>query len=62
MTKIMSDRLKARLAQDLGVAHLVRNQGWGAVPSRECGRLVQLAVLHAQSQLAAGRPAPSLPR
>lgn len=47
----MSDRLKAELARELGVAELVEREGWGAVPSRNCGQLVRLAIERAERQL-----------
>jgi len=45
---IMSDRLKYELAQELGVADLVRREGWGSVSSRNCGNLVRLAIERAE--------------
>lgn len=47
----MSDELKVALADELGVADLVRSEGWGSVSSRDCGRLVQKAIELAERQL-----------
>ena len=55
---IMSENLKHRLAEDLGVATIVRREGWGSVPSRECGRLVQKAVELAELRLAQSQASP----
>jgi len=52
MAKLMSDALKWELAKELGVAHIVATEGWGGVPSRECGRLVQKAIELAERSLA----------
>lgn len=41
---LMSEALKWELAKELGIDHLVATQGWGAVPSRECGNLVRKAI------------------
>jgi small acid-soluble spore protein F (minor alpha/beta-type SASP) len=49
---IMSDALKYELARELGVHHLVDTEGWGSVPSRDCGRLVQKAIEFAEKSLA----------
>jgi len=51
MAKLMSDALKAALAEELGVAGQVRSQGWGSVSTRNCGRLVQLAIARAEKAL-----------
>ena len=48
---LMSDALKEQLARDLGVADLVRREGWGAVPARDCGNLVKLAIQRAENLL-----------
>ncbi len=41
---IMSDKLKQKIAEELGVADTVRNEGWGAVSSRNCGNVVRKAI------------------
>jgi len=48
---IMSEQLKQRLAQELGVADKVRDGNWGNVSSRDCGNIVKLAIQHAERQL-----------
>lgn len=55
MAKLMSEQLKYELAKELGVADIVRREGWGGVPARDCGRLVQLAIQHAEEALVGGR-------
>ncbi len=51
MAKIMSEQLKYELAKELGVYDLVMREGWGSVPSRECGNLVRLAIAKAGQNL-----------
>lgn len=41
---IMSEHLKMEIAKELGVFNIVEKEGWGAVSSRDCGRLVQKAI------------------
>jgi len=41
---IMSENLKEEIARDLGVYDVVKNQGWGAVSSRNCGNIVKRAI------------------
>jgi small acid-soluble spore protein F (minor alpha/beta-type SASP) len=48
----MSDALKEELAEELGVAEIVRKEGWGGVSSRNCGNLVKLAIERAERALA----------
>jgi len=55
LAKLMSEELKERLAEEMGIAHVVRTEGWGSVPSRHCGNLVRLAIQNAERALA-GRP------
>ena len=50
--RLMSEALREELARDLGVYELAARYGWGAVPARECGRLVQQAVRRAEELLA----------
>ncbi len=52
MAKLMSEELKMKLAERLGVADTVRREGWGAVSSRNCGNLVKLAIAEAEQRLA----------
>lgn len=44
----MSDALKYELAEELGVADIVRKEGFGGVTSRDCGNLVKLAIERAE--------------
>lgn len=48
---IMSEDLKEELAKELGVADIVRREGWGSVSSRNCGNLVKLAIQRAEKTL-----------
>ena len=51
MAKIMSEQLKYELAKELGVYNTVVNEGWGSVPSRECGNLVKMAIMKAEQNM-----------
>lgn len=48
---LMSDELKYELAKELGVDDIVRREGWGSVPARQCGNLVTAAIKYAQKNL-----------
>jgi small acid-soluble spore protein F (minor alpha/beta-type SASP) len=48
----MSENLKAEIAKELGVYDTVKNEGWGSVSSRDCGRIVQKAIEFAERSLA----------
>ena len=48
---VMSDRLKEELARELGVYDVVAREGWGSVSSKDCGKLVKLAVERAERML-----------
>ena len=50
---LLSPRAKEAIARELGVADIVADQGWGGVPSRECGMVVRVALEHAERALAA---------
>ena len=41
---MMSDKLKFEIAKELGVDGVVRQEGWGAVSSRDCGNIVKKAI------------------
>lgn len=41
---MMSEALKAEIAKELGVDDKVRNEGWSAVSSRDCGNIVKKAI------------------
>ncbi len=49
---MMSDGLKHAIAQELGVGNVVASEGWGAVSSRDCGRMVQKAIEIAERSMA----------
>lgn len=48
---LMSDDLKYELAKELGVDDVVEREGWGGVPSRQCGNLVAAAIKYAEKNL-----------
>jgi len=50
---LMSEALKEEIAKELGVYDTVKNQGWGAVSSRDCGNIVAKAIEMAQRNLGA---------
>ncbi|KKM12315.1 hypothetical protein SY88_03950 [Clostridiales bacterium PH28_bin88] len=50
--RIMSEALKWELAKELGVDHIVATEGWGGVPSRDCGLLVRKAIEFAERNMA----------
>lgn len=52
---IMSDALKYELARELGVYDTVVREGWGGVPSRQCGNLVRLAIEKAEQMVMQNR-------
>lgn len=52
--KVMSEQLKMQLAQELGFAETVRQQGWGAVSTKDTGEMVRLAIAKAE-QMMSGR-------
>ncbi|AEW06048.1 hypothetical protein Sulac_2586 [Sulfobacillus acidophilus DSM 10332] len=52
LAKILSEETKMILGQRLGVAEIVRQEGWGGVPARQCGNLVREAIRLAEEQLA----------
>ncbi len=47
----MSEETKLKLGRRLGVDNIVREQGWGGVPSRQCGNLVREAIRLAEEEL-----------
>ncbi len=49
--RVMSEELKEEIAEDLGVLDLVRREGWGSVPSRQCGNIVRKAIERAEQSL-----------
>ncbi len=48
---LMSEELKYELAKELGVDDIVRREGWGGVPARQCGNLVAEAIKYAERNL-----------
>lgn len=48
---IMSEELKYRIADELGVGEKVRTHGWGEVSSRDCGNIVRKAIEIAERSL-----------
>lgn len=42
--RLISENLRMEIAKELGVFDIVQNQGWGAVSSKDCGRIVQKAI------------------
>ncbi|HHU77569.1 MAG: small, acid-soluble spore protein, alpha/beta type [Caldicoprobacterales bacterium] len=50
--RMMSENLKSEIAKELGVYDTVKNEGWGSVSSRDCGRIVQKAIEFAERSLA----------
>lgn len=51
LAKVMSEETKMKLGERLGVAEIARTQGWGGVPSRQCGNLVREAIRLAEEEL-----------
>lgn len=52
-SSLLSPESMKAIARDLGVAHIVEREGWGGVPSRQCGMVVRVAVEAAERLLAA---------
>ena len=50
-SNLMSENLKYELAKELGVLETVQREGWGSVPSRDCGNLVKLAIQKAEREI-----------
>jgi small acid-soluble spore protein F (minor alpha/beta-type SASP) len=49
---IMSDSFKYEIAKDLGFYDTVKEEGWGAIRSRDAGNMVKRAIELAELQLA----------
>lgn len=45
---IMSEGLKQQIAQELGFGDTLRQEGFGAVSSRNCGNMVKMAIQMAE--------------
>jgi small acid-soluble spore protein F (minor alpha/beta-type SASP) len=41
---VMNENLKEEIAKELGVYDTVKNDGWGAVSSKNCGNMVKKAI------------------
>ncbi|MEJ6951207.1 small, acid-soluble spore protein, alpha/beta type [Natronospora cellulosivora (SeqCode)] len=52
MAKIMSDKTKYELAEELGFAHKVKDGDWGNITTREAGSLVRAAIYKAEEMMA----------
>lgn len=48
---IMSEGLKQEIAQELGFGDTVRQNGFGAVSSRDCGNMVKMAIQLAERNM-----------
>lgn len=49
---IMSNSLKMEIAKELGIDQIVAQEGFGSVPSRQCGNMVKVAIEMAERNLA----------
>lgn len=47
----MSEDLKYLLADELGFGDVVRQQGWGAITTRDAGNLVKMAIAKAEQMM-----------
>ncbi|MFW6022562.1 MAG: small, acid-soluble spore protein, alpha/beta type [Halanaerobiaceae bacterium] len=48
MAKIMSEKTRYELAEELGFAHKVKDGDWGNITTREAGSLVRAAIAKAE--------------
>jgi len=49
---VMSYEFKERLAEELGFANTLRQQGFGGVSARDCGNMVKKAIQMAEQNMA----------
>jgi small acid-soluble spore protein F (minor alpha/beta-type SASP) len=49
---IMSEQFKLEVAKELGFYDTVKNEGWGAITTRDAGNLVKRAIQIAEEALA----------
>jgi len=49
---VMTEAFKQELARDLGFAHKVEREGWGAITAKEAGNMVKRAIQLAEQSLA----------
>ena len=52
MARLMSDRTKYELAEELGFADKVRDGDWGKITTREAGSLVRAAIMKVEEMMA----------
>ncbi|WP_040683499.1 small, acid-soluble spore protein, alpha/beta type [Thermosinus carboxydivorans] len=52
MDGVMSDKLKKKLAHDLGFGNKIEDGDWGDVTTREVGMMVREAIKRAEQTLA----------
>jgi len=50
---VMSEELKRQIVQELGIDHIVQQQGFEGVSSRDCGNMVKKAIEIAERQMMA---------
>jgi small acid-soluble spore protein F (minor alpha/beta-type SASP) len=55
---IMTESFKMELARDLGFAHKIEREGWGAITAKEAGNMVKRAIQLAEQSLAGTAPRP----
>lgn len=48
---MMSYELKERIAQELGFANTLHQEGFGGVSSKDCGNMVKMAIQMAERRL-----------
>jgi small acid-soluble spore protein F (minor alpha/beta-type SASP) len=53
--RIMSEALREEIAKELGVYDVVKNEGWGAVSAKNCGRIVAKAIEIAERSVQGNR-------
>jgi small acid-soluble spore protein F (minor alpha/beta-type SASP) len=51
MARLMSEKTKYQLAEELGFAHKVKNGDWGNITTREAGSLVRAAIAKAEEMM-----------
>ncbi|MFW5992393.1 MAG: small, acid-soluble spore protein, alpha/beta type [Halanaerobiaceae bacterium] len=52
MARIMSEKTKYELAEELGFSDKVKNGDWGNITTREAGSLVRAAIMKAENMMA----------
>ncbi|MGI6685950.1 MAG: small, acid-soluble spore protein, alpha/beta type [Bacillota bacterium] len=51
---VMSEQLKMEIAKELGIYDTVQAEGFGSVPSRQCGNMVKAAIEIAERSMTSG--------